>query len=61
MYHWIIITALIELLYPFKKEIYFDLSLYMGTFIITILVSWISFMTFEKFFLNLKKKFEIKL
>ena len=61
MYHWIIITALIELLSPFKKEIYFDLSLYMGTFIITILVSWISFMTFEKFFLNLKKKFEIKL
>lgn len=59
MYHWIIILLLIKLLDIYKNISYYNLILYILSFGITILVSWISFNTFEKFFLNLKKKFEV--
>lgn len=60
MYHWIIILILIKLLYPIKNEYYFEIVLYISVFALTIIISWISYNTYEKFFLNLKKKYEIK-
>ena len=61
MYHWIIILTLIKLLYPIKNENYFEITLYISVFAFTIITSWISYNTYEKFFLNLKKKYETKI
>lgn len=59
MYHWIIILLLIKYLEQLKDTPYYNLILYVLSFGITLLISWISYNTFEKYFLNLKKKFEV--
>ena len=59
MYHWIIILLVIKILDQYKGSNYYNLFLYFSVFRITIFISWVSFNTYEKYFLNLKKKFEV--
>ena len=59
MYHWIIILLVIKILDQYKGSNYYNLFLYFSVFGITIFISWVSFNTYEKYFLNLKKKFEV--
>lgn len=59
MYHWMITLGLVSLLIKYRDFPYFNLLLYISVFSVSILVSWISYVTFEKYFLNLKKKFEV--
>lgn len=61
MYHWLIILLLLKLITPLKNEYYFEIVLYIFTFTFTIAVSWLSYNTFEKYFLDIKKKIEINL
>lgn len=59
LYHWIIIILLIKYL-PKVDNIYlYNLVLYSSVLLATIFISWFSFVTYERFFLNLKKKYEI--
>lgn len=64
MYHWIITIFVLEFAIKCKSkgwmDGWMDTAIYLLTFGITTLVSWISYHTFEKYFLNIKKKFEIK-
>lgn len=62
MYHWIVILLIIKLLSSLEIHnlVGYNILLYTLVLIITILISWISFNTFEKYFLNIKKRFEIK-
>lgn len=57
MYHWMVLLIFIEFL-P-KNHLFYNEIIYIlgGSF--TILISWISYNTYEKFFLNMKKKFEV--
>lgn len=57
MYHFMVTIFLIKIL-P-ENLTFYNPILYALTLILTILISWISYETFEKFFLNLKKKFEV--
>lgn len=57
MYHWMVILVFIKIL-PKNVENY-NFYLYSLTISITVLISWISYHTYEKYFLNLKKRFEV--
>lgn len=57
MYHWIVLLFLIDNL-PKKLE-YYNGFIYVLGGSVTILISWVSYNTYERFFLNLKKKFEV--
>jgi peptidoglycan/LPS O-acetylase OafA/YrhL len=62
MYHWIIILLAIKF-FPYSSgdNIYlYNLLLYLMVLITTIGVSWISYISFEKFFLNIKVRYEKK-
>lgn len=62
MYHWIIILLLIKLYLPYfpsSNFIRINILLYASEFIITIMIASLSYYTVEKYFLHLKKKFEI--
>lgn len=60
MYHWLICLGIIYLFTKGGLSAYYsDAVLYILVFGATILVSWLSYNTFEKYFLNLKKKFEV--
>lgn len=59
LFHWIIIILLIEYIPRIDNEYIYNAALYSCVFLLTISVSWISFVTYERFFLNLKKKYEI--
>lgn len=60
MYHWIVTVLSIKLILPLRNENYFDCIFYPLSFGLTILVSWISYISFENYFLKLNKKFEVK-
>jgi len=59
MYHWIIIMLLMKLIpYSiFKTNISFNIVIYSLAIILTICVSWVSYVSFEKYFLKLKERF----
>ncbi len=57
MYHWIVLLLAFRLL-PLTDSTISIVLLYGFTFVVTIGVAWLSYETYEKFFLNLKKKFE---
>ena len=57
MYHWIVLLMAFRLL-PLTNSTFSMILLYCFTFIVTIAVAWLSYETCEKFFLNLKTKFE---
>ncbi len=57
MYHWIMIELVYKIL-PVQDSILWNLIVHIMVLIATIFVAWLSYETYEKFFLNLKKKFE---
>ena len=57
MYHWIVLLFAFRLL-PLTDSVISMVILYGFTLIVTIGVAWLSYETYEKFFLNLKKRFE---
>jgi peptidoglycan/LPS O-acetylase OafA/YrhL len=61
MYHFMIIPPVLLLLAPAKQALHNDtiwnIALYSLTLFITLFVSYISFYSFEKFFLNLKANY----
>ena len=60
MYHWIIILLALKYIEYSGNDLIFNLKLYLAVIGFTILISWISFITLERFFLNIKKRYEIK-
>lgn len=59
MYHWMIILFVLKVLPHTGNDFLYNTQLYFYTFGLTILISWISFNTIEKKFLQIKKKYEI--
>ncbi len=61
MYHWMVILVILKLLVAanIQNELVLNMLLYSLVISITTLISWFSFGTFENYFLNLKRKFEI--
>ena len=57
MYHWIILLIAFKVL-PLSDNWYSTLILYIFVLGCTIFVSWLSFISYERFFLNIKKRFE---
>ncbi|MBR4154425.1 MAG: acyltransferase, partial [Paludibacteraceae bacterium] len=57
MYHWIVLLIAFELL-PLSDNWYSTVILYLFVLGGAILVAWLSFISYEKFFLNFKKRFE---
>ena len=57
MYHWIVLL-LAFLLLPLTHSTFSIILLYCFTFTVTIAVAWLSYETYERFFLNLKTRFE---
>jgi peptidoglycan/LPS O-acetylase OafA/YrhL len=59
LYHWIIIILMVKYIPKFNTIYFYNFVLYSSILSLTIFVSWLSFATYEKFFLNLKKKYEV--
>ncbi len=57
MYHYIIILLVYKLL-PVQDSTIWNLCVHAIVLVVTILLSWLSYETYEKFFLNMKKRFE---
>lgn len=57
MYHWIILLLAFKFL-PTECTLFHTVLLYVFVISTTILVAWLSYETYEKFFLNLKRRFE---
>ncbi|AEA43513.1 acyltransferase family protein [Fluviicola taffensis] len=60
MYHWIILVLLLKYLPKNENGIVYNLLLYSLALFFTILISWISRITLEQYFLNLKGKYRLK-
>ena len=57
MYHWIIILLAFKYIPVFENKFLYNIIIYSAVFGCTIITSWISFNTVEKYFLNIKKKY----
>lgn len=57
MYHWIILLLAFKIL-PLEGTAISAVVLYAVVITATIIVAWLSYETYEKFFLNLKRRFE---
>lgn len=57
LYHWIIILLVMKLIPKNQNINYYNLSLYSAVLFLTIFFSWLSYVTYERFFLNIKKKY----
>lgn len=57
MYHWIILLLAFKFL-PTERTVWNTVLLYVFVITATIIVAWLSYETYEKFFLNLKRRFE---
>lgn len=57
MYHWIILILAFKIM-PLEGTPISAVVLYAVVITATIIVAWLSYETYEKFFLNLKKRFE---
>ncbi len=57
MYHWIILLLAFKIL-PLEGTAIYAVVLYAVVITATIIVAWLSYETYEKFFLNLKQRFE---
>lgn len=60
MYHWIVLVLVMKFMTSYQSENYYSLIIYFLVFGITILISYLSYISFEKYFLQLKKRFDIK-
>jgi peptidoglycan/LPS O-acetylase OafA/YrhL len=59
LYHWIVIILMVKYVPRFDTFSLYNLVLYSSILSLTFFVSWLSFVTYERFFLNLKKKYEV--
>lgn len=59
LYHWIIVILLVKYIPKIDNSFLYNTILYSTILSSTIFISWLSFITYEKFFLNLKKKYEV--
>lgn len=57
MYHWLVFLFVIKFLPRLTDLVYYNISLYFISFSLTILISWISFNTIEKYFLKIKNRY----
>jgi peptidoglycan/LPS O-acetylase OafA/YrhL len=59
MYHWLIILLILRVMpyEAFQGDLLYNFSLYTAVLAATILVSWLSFVSLERYFLNMKKAF----
>ncbi|MFN6076865.1 MAG: acyltransferase family protein, partial [Fluviicola sp.] len=55
LFHWIVILIVMKYLPVFNDKIHYNLALYFFVFSGTILLSWISNRTLERFFLKMKQ------
>lgn len=60
MYHWIVILIVSKYIKYDDNDLVYNLKLYLTVIASTILISWISYNTLERFFLNIKKRYEIE-
>jgi len=60
MYHWIIMLFAFKFIPLSENSFLYNLSLYTFVFGGTILISWLSYISIEKYFLDIKKRFETK-
>lgn len=60
MYHYIILSLVIKYLPVIENTFIYIMALYILGFGGTLLVSWLSFESIEKYFLSMKKKYEAK-
>ncbi len=60
MYHWIVLILMFRWIKYDGNQILFNTAIYLSSFVGTILLAWVSYNTIERYFLNLKKKFETK-
>lgn len=60
MYHWIIIFFVLKYLPLPENVLLYNVTLYSSAIFGTILISWLSYISLEKYFLNIKKRFETK-
>lgn len=58
LYHWIIVIVLVKYIPKMDNITIYNLVLYSAILSATIFISWISFVTYERFFLNLKKRYD---
>lgn len=60
MYHWIVILLAMKVISNnrISNQAVYNLELYLFVIIGTIFISWLSFISYEKYFLKLKRKFE---
>lgn len=59
MYHWIVLIIAFKVL-PIYDNWYSILLLYIFVLGCTVLVAWLSYISYEKYFLNIKKRYECK-
>lgn len=60
MYHWIIIMLVLKYLPISDNILLYNFILYLAVIFGTIFISWLSYNSLEKYFLNIKKRFETK-
>ncbi|WP_170828500.1 acyltransferase family protein [Chryseobacterium soldanellicola] len=58
LYHWTIIILVVKYMPKYDAFYLYNLLLYASVLGLTIFISWLSFVTYERFFLNIKKKYE---
>lgn len=59
LYHWIAVILFVKYIPKMDNSFLYNTVLYFMILSATLFISWLSFVTYEKFFLNLKKKYEI--
>ncbi len=59
MYHWIVVLLALKYIPHHKNQLFYNLNLYFSVFSVTIFMSWLSFISYENYFLKIKKKYEV--
>jgi len=60
LYHWVIIVLLVQIIPKNNNVYWYNTYLYTATITATITISWISYVTYERFFLKMKDKYTVK-
>lgn len=60
MYHWIIILLVLKYIPIIGHNLIYNLVVYCSVFGLTLLISWVSYISVEKYFLDIKSRFETK-
>jgi len=59
MYHWIVIVYVLKHIPKSNNTFNYNLMIYSLVFLFTITLSWISYITVEKYFLSLKSRYQL--